>query len=47
LTIATFDQKYELTLNMPFDDENVRLYFGIGNFTGKFYIDNISLRRID
>jgi beta-glucanase (GH16 family) len=46
-TVTTFNQKYELTLNMPLDDENVRLYFGIGNFSGKFYIDNISLRRID
>lgn len=45
--ITTSNQKHELTLDMPVDDDNVRLYFGIGNFSGKFYIDNINLSRIE
>jgi beta-glucanase (GH16 family) len=45
-TISTTRNKYELTLNMPVADENVRLYFGLGKFLGKFYIDNISLTQI-
>jgi beta-glucanase (GH16 family) len=44
--ITSTPTSYELTLNMPRDDDNVRLYFGIGNFFGKFNIDNISLSRI-
>jgi len=44
--ITTSHTSYELTLSMPRDDDNVRLYFGIGNFPGKFNIDNISLSRI-
>jgi hypothetical protein len=32
---------------MPLNDNNVRLYFGIGRFLGKFYIDNISLTQIE
>jgi beta-glucanase (GH16 family) len=47
LDITTSNQKHELTLDMPVDDENVRLYFGIGNFSGKFYIDNVNLSRIE
>jgi hypothetical protein len=31
---------------MPVNDENVRLFFGLGKFSGKFYIDNISLTQI-
>jgi beta-glucanase (GH16 family) len=46
LTIGTEPASYELTLNMPRDDDNVRLYFGLGNFTGKFHIDNISMSRV-
>ena len=45
-TITTSPETYELTLDMPRDDDNVRLYFGIGNFSGKFSIDNISLTRV-
>lgn len=45
-TITTSKKSYELILDMPRDDENVRLYFGIGQFKGKFYIDNISLSRV-
>ncbi len=45
--ISTNRKKYELTLNMPVTDENVRLYFGLGKFLGKFYIDNISLTQIE
>ena len=32
---------------MPVNDQNVRLFFGIGRFFGKFYIDNISLTQIE
>ena len=46
-TITTTRKKYELTLNMPLNDNNVRLYFGVGRFLGKFYIDNISLTKIE
>lgn len=45
--ISTTRKKYELTVNMPVNDQNVRLYFGIGRFLGKFYIDNISLTQIE
>jgi hypothetical protein len=45
--ISTSSQKHEVILDMPVDDDNVRLYFGIGNFSGKFYIDNIILSRIE
>ncbi len=46
LVIGTMKKSYELFLDMPRDDENVRLYFGTGQFTGKFYIDNISLLKM-
>jgi beta-glucanase (GH16 family) len=46
IPISTTNKTYEIILEMPVDDENVRLYFGIGTFTGKFYIDNIKLTRI-
>ena len=46
-TISTTRKKYELTINMPVTDQNVRLFFGIGRFSGKFYIDNISLTQIE
>lgn len=39
VNITNTRKKHELTLNMPVNDENVRLYFGIGRFLGKFYID--------
>jgi beta-glucanase (GH16 family) len=47
INITSTRKKYELILNMPVQDENVRLYFGIGRFLGKFYIDNISLMQIE
>lgn len=47
IPVSTSDKSYELILDMPKDDDNVRLYFGIGTFTGKFYIDNIKLSRIE
>lgn len=34
---------FEVDIDMPHDDNNVRLFFGTGKFTGNFYIDNISL----
>ena len=46
-SITTTRKKYEITLNMPLNDNNVRLYFGVGKFLGKFYIDNISLTEIE
>jgi beta-glucanase (GH16 family) len=45
--ITTSRESYEMLLNVPRDDDNVRLYFGLGNFLGKFNIDNISLTRTD
>jgi beta-glucanase (GH16 family) len=39
-------KSFEFTLDMPVNDDNTRLFFGIGRFTGKFYIDNISLTQI-
>ena len=45
--ITTDRKSYELTIDMPVNDENIRLFFGIGRFTGKFYIDNISLTPVD
>jgi beta-glucanase (GH16 family) len=47
INITSTRKKYELTLNMPVNDQNVRLFFGIGRFFGKFYIDNISLTQIE
>jgi len=47
INITSTRKKYELTLNMPVNDNNVRLFFGIGRFLGKFYIDNISLSQIE
>lgn len=44
--ITTTRKKYEINLSMPLNDNNVRLFFGIGKFLGKFYIDNISLTQI-
>ncbi|HSO86009.1 MAG TPA: family 16 glycosylhydrolase [Draconibacterium sp.] len=46
-TISTTRKKYELTINMPVVDQNVRLFFGVGKFIGKFHIDNISLTTIE
>ena len=46
VAITTSNKHYDLDLEMLRDDENVRLFFGIGQFTGKFYIDNIRLARI-
>lgn len=47
ISITSTRKKYELILNMPVNDQNVRLFFGIGRFFGKFYIDNISLTQIE
>jgi len=47
VSVSTSDKNYVVPIEMPVDDENTRLYFGIGNFTGKFTIDNISLLRIN
>ncbi len=46
IDVNTNDKTYEVLLDMPTDDNNVRLFFGIGKFLGKFSIDNISLSRI-
>ena len=46
-SISTTMQHFEMPIEMPVDDLNSRLYFGIGNFAGKFIIDNISLFRVD
>lgn len=46
-TITTSKKYHEVILNVPRNDNNVRLYFGLGNFTGKFNIDNISLTRVE
>lgn len=44
----TLERKsFEFQLNMTKADNNVRLYFGLGRFTGKVYFDNISLAKID
>ncbi len=40
-------KSFELTLAIPVADDNVRLYFGAGKFTGKLYFDNISLTKIE
>ncbi len=45
-SITASRKSYEFTLNMPVNDDNVRLFFGIGKFSGKFNIDNISLTQI-
>ncbi|MFW6290027.1 MAG: family 16 glycosylhydrolase, partial [Mariniphaga sp.] len=47
VTVTTSRDSYEVLLNVPRDDNNVRLYFGLGNFAGKFNIDNISLMRVE
>ena len=44
VTITTTEQHYQLTLRMPVNEDNARLYFGLGRFSGRFTIDNISLR---
>ncbi|HSH18997.1 MAG TPA: family 16 glycosylhydrolase [Draconibacterium sp.] len=46
-SITTEKKSFEFTLDMPVDDDNTRLFFGIGRFVGKFNIDNISLTRIE
>ncbi len=45
VSVTTSKQHYEIMLEMPVNDDNTRLFFGIGKFSGKFYIDNISLRQ--
>ncbi len=47
VNLTTSRKKYELTLNMTTADNNVRLYFGAGKFTGKLWFDNISLKKVE
>ncbi len=47
VAITTGRRSYEVTLYVPGDNNNVRLYFGLGSFAGKFNIDNISLTRVE
>lgn len=47
VNLTTSRIKYELTLNMTTADNNVRLYFGAGKFTGKLWFDNISLKKVE
>ena len=47
VNLTTSRQSFELTLAIPVADDNVRLYFGVGKFTGKLYFDNISLTKIE
>ncbi|MFW5657262.1 MAG: family 16 glycosylhydrolase [Bacteroidota bacterium] len=42
--ITRQETSYTVPIEMTASNDNVRLYFGIGNFSGKFYIDNISLK---
>ncbi len=44
--ITTVRKSFELDINMSKADDNVRLYFGLGRFTGKVYFDNISLTKV-
>ncbi len=44
--ITTVRKTFEFDMNMSKADDNVRLYFGIGKFTGKVYFDNISLAKV-
>lgn len=47
VNLATSRKKYEVTLNMTTADNNVRLYFGAGRFTGKLWFDNMSLKKVE
>jgi len=47
VTITTSEKSYEIPIEMAVTDNNTRLYFGVGNFSGQFAIDNISLTRIN
>ncbi len=44
--ITSVRKTFEFDMNMSKADDNVRLYFGIGKFTGKVYFDNISLAKV-
>jgi len=44
--ITAVRKSFEFDINMSKADDNVRLYFGIGKFTGKVYFDNISLTKV-
>jgi hypothetical protein len=46
-SLTTAQKSFEFEINMTKADNNVRLYFGLGRFTGKVYFDNISLTKID
>ncbi len=47
VNLTTTRKQYEVMLNMPLADNNVRLYFGAGKFSGKLWFDNISLTKIE
>lgn len=47
VTLSSTVKSYEIPIEMPYDENNARFYFGIGNFSGQFTIDNISLKRND
>ncbi len=47
VAITTKDKSYEVEFTMPTNDNNTRLFFGIGKFTGSFSIDNISFSQIN
>ena len=47
VNLTTTRKKYEVLLNMPSADNNVRLYFGAGKFSGKLWFDNISLTKVE
>ena len=44
--ITAVRKSFEFDINMSKADDNVRLYFGIGKFTGKVFFDNISLTKV-
>ena len=41
--IGTTKQCYTIDFYMPEDDQELRLFFGLGKFSGKIYLDNIKL----
>lgn len=47
INLTTTRKKYEVLLNMPSADNNVRLYFGTGKFSGKLWFDDISLTKVE
>ena len=41
--IGTTKQRYTIDFYLPEDDQELRLFFGLGGFSGKIYLDNIKL----